>query len=122
MRYDFTPIGNGKKIHSDAIYEREKYPEDVTEKDIEIHAAPATRLHMINLLGAIEEKKRPVADIEEAHISTASCILANLSMQTGRSLVYDPVKRIVVGDQEATNLLQRSYRKPWIHPTPEQFK
>lgn len=122
MRYDFTPIGNGKKIHSDAVYEREKYPEDVTEKDIEIHAAPATRLQMINFLTAIEENKLPVANIEEAHISTASCILANLSMKTGRSLVYDPVKRIVTGDQEATQLLQRSYRQPWVHPTPEHFK
>lgn len=122
MRYDFTPVGNGKKIHSDAVYEREKYPEDVTEKDIEIHAAPATRLQMINFLSAIEEKKQPVANIEESHISTASCILANLSMKTGRSLVYDPVKRIVTGDQEATKLLQRSYRQPWVHPTPEHFK
>ncbi len=122
MRYDFTPIGNGKKIHSDAVYEREKYPEDVTEKDIEIHAAPATRLQMINFLTAIEENKLPVANIEEAHISTASCILANLSMKTGRSLVYDPIKRIVTGDQEATQLLQRNYRQPWVHPTPEHFK
>ena len=68
------------------------------------------------------KKKQPVANIEESHISTASCILANLSMKTGRSLVYDPVKRIVTGDQEATQLLQRSYRQPWVHPTPEHFK
>jgi len=121
MRYDFTPVGNGKKIHSDALYEREKYPEDVTEKDIEIHAAPATRLQMINFLAAIQEHNAPVANIEEAHISTASCILANMSMKLGRSLVYDPTKRVVEGDPEATQLLQRPYRKPWVHPTPEQF-
>jgi len=118
MRYDFTPVGDGKKIHSDVLYEREKYPEDVTEKNIEIHAAPATRLHMINFLAAIEDHKRPVADIENAHISTASCILANLSMKLGRSLVYDPAKREVVGDPEATNLLTRPYRQPWVHPMP----
>ncbi len=121
FRYDFTPIGNGNKIHMDAVYEREKYPEDVTEKDIEIHAAPATRLHMINLLTSIEENKRPVADIEDAHISTASCILANLSMKTGRSLSYDPIKQEVIGDAEATKLLQRSYRQPWLHPMPDHF-
>ncbi len=120
MKYDFTPVGNGKKIHSDAVYEREKYPEDVTEKDIEIHAAPATRLQMINFLAAIEENKRPVANIEDAHISTASCILANLSMQIGRSLSYDPVSRQVTGDPEATQLLQRPYRQPWVHPHPDK--
>ena len=121
MKYDFTPTGNGKKIHSDALYEREKYPEDVTEKDIEIHAAPATRLQMINFLAAIEENKQPVADIVEAHISTASCILANLSMKTGRSLSYDPVTRTVIGDPEATKLLHRAYREPWVHPTPDHY-
>jgi predicted dehydrogenase len=116
MQYDFTPHGDGAKIHKDVVYEKEKYPEDLTEDRIELNAAPATRLHMLDFLKAINDKSRPVADIEEGHISTASCILANLSMETGRPLVYDPRKREVVGDKEATALLQRSYRKPWVHP------
>ena len=118
MKYDFVPTGEGKKIHKDVTYEKEKYPEDVTERDIEIHAAPATRLHMLNLLNAIEQGGRPVADIEEGHISTASCILANIAMKTGRTLRYNPETRQVVGDVEATNLLQRKYRSPWVHPDP----
>jgi predicted dehydrogenase len=119
MQYDFVPEGEGKeKIHKDVVYEKEKYPEDNTEERIELNAAPATRLHMLNFLKAIDEKGKPVADIEEGHISTASCILANLSMQTGRPLVYDPKKRIVVNDNEATALLQRKYRQPWVHPDP----
>jgi hypothetical protein len=73
---------------------------------------------MINFLGAMEKGGRPVADIEEGHISTASCILANLSMQTGRPLVYDPQTRKIAGDPEATALLQRAYREPWKHPDP----
>ena len=91
---------------------------DLKEKDIELNAAPATRLHMLNFLDAIDNGTRPVADIEEAHISTASCILANLSMQLKRPLSYDPVKREIPGDPEATKLLQRSYRQSWIHPQP----
>jgi predicted dehydrogenase len=116
MKYDFTPLGDGQKIHKDVVYEKEKYPEDLTEERIELNAAPATRLHMLDFLKAINEKGKPVADIEEGHISTASCILANLSMDLGRPLVYDPVKRQVVDDPEATKLLQRPYRQPWIHP------
>lgn len=117
MQYDFIPEGDGgTPIHRDVLYEREKYPEDLKEKDIELHAAPATRRHMLDFLAAIKENRRPVADIEEGHISTASCILANLSMQTGRPLVYDPKKHEVVGDAEATQLLQRPYRDPWQHP------
>lgn len=118
MQYDFIPTGDGEKIHKDVVYEKDKYPEDLTEERIELHAAPATRLHMLDFLKAIDQKSRPVADIEEGHISTASCILANLSMQTGRPLVYDPQKRIVIGDAEATMLLQRTYRAPWVHPVP----
>src|SRR6195952_5530048 len=80
MMYDFVPDGKGEKIHKDVVYEKEKYPEDLTEPRIEIHTAPATRAHMLDFLAAIENKTRPVADIEEGHISTASCIMANMSM------------------------------------------
>jgi hypothetical protein len=71
---------------------------------------------MLDFLAAIEKRSRPVADIEQGHISTASCILANLAMQVGRPLVYDPATRQVVGDDEATRLLQRPYREPWQRP------
>lgn len=117
-KYNFIPDGKGEKIHKDVVYEKEKYPEDLTEPRIEIHTAPATRAHMLNFLNAIETKVRPVADIEEGHISTASCIMANMSMKTGRPVVYDPKKRIIVGDPEMTALLQRPYRQQWKHPDP----
>lgn len=120
MQYDFIPQGKGEKIHKDVVYEKEKYPEDLTEERIELNAAPATRLHMLDFLAAIENNSRPVADIEEGHISTASCILANLSMKLGRSVVYDPKKREIVGDSEATRLLSRPYRGSWVHPDPNR--
>lgn len=119
MAYDFIPEGkDGQKIHKDVVYEKEKYPEDLTEERIELNAAPATRLHMLDFIKAIETNGRPVADIEEGHISTASCLMANISMKTGRPVVYDPKKRLIVGDAEATALLQRPYRQPWVHPDP----
>lgn len=124
MQCDFIPDDkNGKKIHLDVVYEKEKYPEDLTEPTnpkIELNAAPATRLHMLNFLDAIDKSSRPIADIEQGHISTASCIMANLSMQTGRPVVYDPKKREVVGDRELTKLLERDYRKPYTHPHPDR--
>jgi hypothetical protein len=98
------------------LWEKEKYPEDLKEPDIELHTAPATRRHMQNFLAAIENNSRPVADIEEGHISTASCIMANLSAQIERPLHYDPVKKIVINDDEATALLKRKYREGYVHP------
>jgi predicted dehydrogenase len=120
-QYDFIPNGKGTPIHQDCLYERAQYPEDLTEKDIELHAAPATRLHMLDFLKSREEGTLPSANIHQAHRSTASCILANTAMKLERTLEYDPLLRIVKNDEEATRLLQRPYREGWRHPLPEDF-
>jgi predicted dehydrogenase len=117
MSYDFFPQGkNEASIHKDVIYEREQYPEDVGEKDIELHAAPATRGHMKDFLAAIGTRGRPIADIEQGHISTASCILANLALELGRPLAWDGAHGLVLGDEAANQKLKRAYRGPWVHP------
>ncbi|HZZ70855.1 MAG TPA: Gfo/Idh/MocA family oxidoreductase [Pirellulales bacterium] len=118
MGYDYTPQGPGAAIHRDVTYELDQYPEDKTEKDLEKHVAPAIRHHMLDFLAAIESRSKPVADIEQGHISTASCILANLSMKLGRSLAWDAQKQQVIGDEAANRLLARPYREPWKHPDP----
>lgn len=116
MKAEFVPKGKGEPIRLECVYEKEQYPEDATEKDIELNAAPATRRHMLDFLAAVDRRGRPVADIEDGHISSASCILANVSMQLGRPLAYDPATRTVPGDAEATALLARAYRGPWTRP------
>jgi predicted dehydrogenase len=114
MQYDFTPVDpKAQKIHGSCFFEREKYPEDLIEDRIELNAAPATRLHMLDFLAAIDKGTKPIADIQEGHISTASCILANVSMKLGRPLSYDPQTKTVINDPEATSLLARTYRQPW---------
>ena len=65
MQYDFTPYEKGNPIHQDVLFEKEQYPEDLNEKDIELNAAPATRRQMINFLEAIDAGTRPVADIKK---------------------------------------------------------
>ena len=116
MSYDFVPADGGLAVHKDVTYELEQFPEDKTEKDLERHVAPAIRAHMKNLLECTATRGRPVADIEEGHISTSACILANLSMQVGRTLEWDQAKGLVVGDLEANRLLRRPYRAPYVHP------
>ena len=120
QKYEFFE-GNSKTaaIKQDYLSELDKYEEDRTEKDLEKHVAPAIRVHMKNLLDNIASRGRPTSDIEEGHISAASCILANMSMKLGRSLTWDPATHKVVGDDEANKLLARPYREPWVHPDPE---
>jgi len=121
MKYDFVPQGKGNIISGMALYEREKYPEDLTEKGIELHVAPATRGHMIDFLAAIDNGTKPLSHILDGHISTASCILANMAMALERPLIYEPSNQIVLNDPEATNLLERAYREGWEHPHPKMF-
>lgn len=116
FKYDFVPLNGNTKISGEALYEKEKFPEDQKEEGIEIHAAPATRAHFRNFLDAISHGNQPIANVNEAHISTASCILANLSMDLRRPLQYDPKSKTVLGDPEATQKLARKYRKGYTHP------
>ena len=117
--YDYIPLEGGQAIHRDVTYELEQYPEDKTEKDLEKHVAPAIRRHMQNFLAAIDSRGKPVADIEEGYISTASCIMANDAMKLGREFTWDAARQEVSGDEEANRLLRRSYRQPWTHPEPD---
>ena len=116
--YEFIPMDGSPTIRKPVTYEFDLYPEDKTEKDLETHVAPAIRHHMMDLLAAIATHGRPVADIEQGYISTTSCILANLSLQTGRSLAWDPQSQTVINDPDANRLLARPYRAPWVHPDP----
>ena len=86
--------------------------------------APAVRYHMQNLLSCIDRRDKPVSDIEEGYISASSCILGNMALKLGRELRYDPQQHRVVGptgaDEDATRLLRRTYRAPFIHPVAEK--
>jgi predicted dehydrogenase len=116
-KYEFFPLGQNKpKLSGTPLFEYDKFPEDKTEKDLEQHVASAIRVHMRDLLKARETGAKPVADIEQGYISTASCILANLSMKLGRSLAWDATKHEVKNDAEANRLLKRPYRDGYTHP------
>lgn len=74
--------------------------------------------HTQAFLTARANRTRSIADVEEGHISTACCILANLAQDLGRPVRYDPKTRTVIDDPEATKRLARPYRAPWVHPDP----
>jgi predicted dehydrogenase len=116
-QYEFFPLHAKKPaLTGKALFEYDKYPEDEHEKELEKHVASAVRVHALDFLHAIASRGKPVADIEQGYVSTASCILANLSLKLGRSLTWDADKQRVAGDDEANKLLRRPYRAPWRHP------
>ena len=115
-KFEFVPHRGGETVKGEAVFEYDAYPEDKNEKDLERHVASAIRGHMRDWVDCIVTRNRPVADIEQGHISTASCILGNLSLELGRTLEWDPDAAQVIGDIDANEKLARSYRAPYTHP------
>ncbi|MEM9826116.1 MAG: Gfo/Idh/MocA family oxidoreductase [Planctomycetota bacterium] len=119
QKYEFTPRGGGEKLTGKALIELDRFPTDASDQkkwNLELHVASAIRAHMRNFLDAIDNRSEPIADIQQGHISSAACILANNSLTLGRKLNFDPATHTIPGDDEANKLLRREYRKPYVHP------
>jgi predicted dehydrogenase len=117
LEYVFTPAGGGPREGVHMLSKTGNLENVDFSKDGQAYTETENR-HIMDFMRARESRGRPLADIEEGHISTACCELANLSLQLGRVLAYDPKSRTIPGDAEATRLLSRAYRAPWTHPDP----
>jgi len=73
--------------------------------------------HFDDFVSCIRTRKKPKADVEEAHISMVLCHLANISYRVGnRKLKFDGETETFLNDAEADRYLRASYRKPWVVP------
>jgi predicted dehydrogenase len=118
--YEFLPRApDGQRIAGAMASELQQFPSDRSMPDWEQGLQAITRHNMRDFLAAIASGARPASDIEQGHISTGCCILANMSRKLARSLAWDGDRQRVVGDDAANALLARAYRAPWVHPTGE---
>lgn len=72
--------------------------------------------HVQNWLDCIRSGRRCVADVEIGHRSATVCHLANIARWLGRRAVWDPVREVFPGDDEANQYLDRPQRKPYQLP------
>jgi len=68
--------------------------------------------HWKNWLDCIKTREKPIADIETCVRTTATCVLANLSMRHGVTLDWDD-RAFTVKQDEVKPFLNASYRAPW---------
>jgi len=101
--WTFFPNGRGQK----EIHEDPKLNQPDHQNIRELWA---------DFVNAIETGQRPVCDIEDIHYSTNMSLLGMLSLKLGRSVVWDGAAETIPGDPEASGLLRRPYRKPWVYP------
>ncbi|MBK5295619.1 MAG: Gfo/Idh/MocA family oxidoreductase [Vicinamibacteria bacterium] len=71
------------------------------------------RPHVRNFLDCVKSRQTPLADLEGAHQTSVACHLANISMRTGRVILWDPASNDIVDDPAASALLTKTYRAPW---------
>lgn len=74
------------------------------------------KLLWADFISAIENNRRPAADIEIGHHATNLSLLGMLSWKLGRSIAWDGQKEEIPGDADANKLLSREYRGEWVYP------
>jgi predicted dehydrogenase len=69
--------------------------------------------HQLRFLESLRTRTPPSCGIAEAHISTASLQLANISYRTGRKVFWDEKNRQITNDPDVARYLAKEYRAPW---------
>ena len=69
--------------------------------------------HTRNFIDCIKSRKQPLSDLQSGHDVATACHLSNISLRTGRKIIWDADKEEIVADKEANDMLVRPYRSPW---------
>ena len=67
---------------------------------------------------SIASGQRPACDIEHGYRATNMCLVAMIALKTGRTLNWDLARESIADDTEASAMLRRPYRSPWVYPEP----
>jgi predicted dehydrogenase len=71
--------------------------------------------HTKNFIDCVYDGKAPVAPVEEAHRTITIAHLANIALRTGSDkLEWDPKTEKISGNEAASALLSKEWRKPWV--------
>jgi hypothetical protein len=69
--------------------------------------------HARNFIDCIKSRQQPISDLESGHRIATACHLANISLRTGRKIVWDAEREEIVDDKAASRMLARPYREKW---------
>ena len=80
-------------------------------RKVKLYESPG---HVRNFLDCIKSRKPAITPVETAHHSTIPGHLGLISMLTGRKIRWRVEQEEIIGDAEASKLLSREYRGPWV--------
>lgn len=83
-------------------------PENAIE---EIYGGKVSENHTANFIEGMRARKQPISDVWTHNRMLEICHLSNIAMRLNRELKWDPVKREILGDEQANSFLSRESRK-----------
>ena len=106
--------GTDGKVEVNRGYFR-TWPESIGQvpigpNDVHLYTSPG---HSEDFLNCIRTRQRPICDVEIGASSVTVCHLGNIAYWLGRPLKWNPAKREIIGDAEASRWLDRPKRAPW---------
>ena len=75
---------------------------------------PVDPEHQQDFVDSLRKRRRPSADVEDAHRSALLVHYSNMSYQTGGQTLRIDAKTEMVDSAAAMRFFRRGYRKPWI--------
>ena len=76
-----------------------------------VYGGPVAANHTANFIDGIKSRKQPISDVWTHNRMLEICHLSNIAMRLDRDLKWDPVKREIIGDAQASSFLSRENRK-----------
>ena len=77
---------------------------------------PVSENHYRNFLDAVKSRKDGIEPVETGHRTSMLCHLGNIAMKLQRKIQFDAQKELILGDEEAAQMLSRPMRGPWGYP------
>jgi len=69
--------------------------------------------HLRNFVDCVRSRKACNASVEEAHVSTATCLMGNIALRTESTLFWDSTQQRFSNNAAANRFLHYQYRKPY---------
>ena len=77
----------------------------------DVYGGKVSANHTANFIEGMNSRKQPISDVWSHNRMLEICHLSNIAMRLDRAVKWDPVKREIIGDDQANSFLSRQNRK-----------
>ena len=112
--YRIKPARRGQFQTWDKLTEEEVFKVENKGKFGDLGISENSTANLVrNFLDCVKSGDAPWCPLEEGHRSTSFAHLANIALEAGSRIEWDPVKERITNNDKANELLHYEYRAPW---------